>query len=203
MYVPCIQILIPLPPPLPTTAPSSTTSVHSGSSMHSSRRSQRKFSLATDDIKVCVYNGTGVYPSVSLYLFIHLSNPVVSSRPHGKAASHPLPPAGEQQQEGEHGAPSVGPSPASPSFPHLTPWPYRSAAEFGGHEAATEGGRSRKEVLMFLRSGNNLWVYTIVVTETLCSWDLAMVYGCLVITATFPSLVPPWSPLLTVADHVM
>ena len=64
----------------------------------------------------------------------------------------------------------MGPPPASPSFPHLTPQPYCSAAEFGGHEAATEGGRRRKEVLTFL--------------------DLAMVYRSVVVTATFPSLSP-------------
>jgi len=40
--------------------------------MHSSRRSQRKFSLATDDIKVCVYDGTGVYPSVSLCIYLSI-----------------------------------------------------------------------------------------------------------------------------------
>jgi len=157
MYVPCIQILISLPPPLPTSAPSSATSVHSGSSMHSSRRSQRKFSLATDDIKVCVYNGTGVYPSVSLCIYLSIYPIQLSLLDHTEKLLVTLCHQLESSSRREVMELRVW-AHLQLAQAYLTLHHGRSAAEFGSHEAATEGGRSRKEVLMFLGSGNGLWV---------------------------------------------
>jgi len=127
--------------------------------MHSSRRSQRKFSLATDDIKLSLLDHTEK-------LLVTLCHQLESS--------------------------------SRREVVELRVWAHLQLAQASLtlHHGLTAVQLSLAAMRLLQREGG-------AGRRHLYSWDLAMVYGCVVVTATFPSLVPPWSPLLTVADHVM